>query len=108
MVEQRATVTCPDCERTETFDRLGAARSFIESHRSETGHEATWELHRLSPGVERAGDEAGVCGRPGCTTEGSPLDLDSDITRLRGPTRGRRDGDDTPERNERAHRARDR
>ncbi|RLM53293.1 hypothetical protein DVK02_13955 [Halobellus sp. Atlit-31R] len=73
MAAKRATVTCPECDLTETFDKLATARSFIESHRSETGHDPTWELHRLAPGVERAGDEAGVCGRPSCTTEDSPL-----------------------------------
>jgi len=75
MAEKRATVTCPDCDRRETFDKLATARSFIETHRDETGHEATWELHRLDAGVERAGREAGVCGRPECTTEDSPLYL---------------------------------
>lgn len=73
MTDERATVTCPDCDLAETFDRLGAARSRIEAHRTETGHEAAWELHRLDPGVERAGDDAGVCGRPACTNEASPL-----------------------------------
>jgi len=75
MPDRRATVTCAECDRTETFDRLARARAFIETHREETGHEATWELHRLAPGVERAGDEAGVCGRSSCTTEDSPLYL---------------------------------
>jgi hypothetical protein len=70
---KRATVTCPDCDLRETFDRLATARAAIESHRVETGHEARWELHRLSPGVERAGREAGVCGRTACTTRESPL-----------------------------------
>jgi len=73
MAEKRATVTCPECDLTETFDKLATARTFIETHRTETGHDATWELHRLAPGVERAGEEAGVCGRPACTTEDSPL-----------------------------------
>ena len=75
MAEKRATVTCPECGQRETFDKLARARVFIETHRSETGHEATWELHRLSPGVERAGDDAGVCGLSECTTEDSPLYL---------------------------------
>ncbi|MGQ4557627.1 DUF7542 family protein [Halobellus sp. GM3] len=75
MADTRATVKCFECELTRAFDRLATARSFIETHRAETGHEATWELHRLAPGVERAGDEAGVCGRPECTTSDSPLYL---------------------------------
>ncbi|WP_440009362.1 DUF7542 family protein [Halomicrococcus sp. SG-WS-1] len=73
MASKRATVTCPACELEETFTRLSAARSRIEDHRAETGHEATWELHRLSPGVEQAGDDAGVCGKPGCANADSPL-----------------------------------
>jgi len=76
MAETRATVTCPACDRTETFERLGTAREWIEQHRTETGHEATWELHRLSPGVERAGSDAGICGSPECANEDSPLYLD--------------------------------
>lgn len=75
MATTRATVTCSACDRTETFEKLGAARAFIERHREETGHEATWELHRLSPGVERAGADAGVCGSPECTNDDSPLYL---------------------------------
>ncbi|WP_435181793.1 DUF7542 family protein [Halorussus sp. AFM4] len=73
MTDERATVTCPDCDLDETFDRLGAARARIETHRTEAGHEAEWELHRLDSGVERAGADAGVCGRPECTNAKSPL-----------------------------------
>lgn len=76
MIGSRATVTCPDCDFSETFDRLAAARSTIETHRVETGHEATWEIHHLAAGVERAGADAGVCGRPECTNPDSPLTLD--------------------------------
>ena len=63
MGDNRATVTCPTCGFEESFDRLRAARARIEEHREETGHDPVWELSRLAPGVERAGDEAGVCGR---------------------------------------------
>ncbi|MGM0591192.1 MAG: DUF7542 family protein [Halobacteriota archaeon] len=63
MAARRATVTCPTCGFEETFDKLGDARYCIEAHREETGHDPLWELSRLSPGVERAGDEAGICGR---------------------------------------------
>jgi hypothetical protein len=73
MTDERATVNCPDCGLDESFGKLGAARERIEAHRRETGHEAVWELSALSPGVERAGDEAGVCGRPECTDEESAL-----------------------------------
>ncbi|WP_158059415.1 DUF7542 family protein [Halorussus halophilus] len=73
MASKRATVTCPDCDVDETFEKLRAARTRIDDHRAETGHEATWQLHRLSSGVERAGDDAGICGRPDCTDADSPL-----------------------------------
>lgn len=73
MSQKRVTVSCPDCALTETFDGLGSARACIEDHRTETGHEATWEFGALAAGVERAGDEAGVCGRPECTDTESPL-----------------------------------
>lgn len=73
MAGKRATVTCPECDLDETFTKLATARERIEDHRTETGHEATWKLHELSAGVERAGDDAGVCGRPGCTNPDSPL-----------------------------------
>ncbi|UPV76550.1 hypothetical protein M0R89_18635 (plasmid) [Halorussus limi] len=73
MADERATVTCPDCGLEESFRKLADARSRIEDHREETGHDPTWELGRLSEGVERAGDEAGICGRSGCGDEESPL-----------------------------------
>lgn len=75
MSDDRVTVTCGDCELSESFDSLGAAREFVEDHRAETGHDPTWRLPSLADGVERAGDEAGVCGRPGCTDAESPLYL---------------------------------
>lgn len=73
MAETRATVTCPECDFEETFTKLATARVCIEDHRTETGHEAFWEVHRLSAGVERAGDHAGVCGIPGTATADTPL-----------------------------------
>jgi hypothetical protein len=73
MAETRATVVCPECGFEETFTKLGAARTALESHRTETGHDPTWEVHRLASGVERAGDDAGVCGREGCTNPDTPL-----------------------------------
>jgi len=78
MAEKHVTVFCPACDRTETFEKLGTAREFIETHRTETGHEATWELPSLASGVERAGADAGVCGRPECTTTESPLYQDEE------------------------------
>ncbi|WP_136716942.1 DUF7542 family protein [Halorientalis salina] len=65
MSNHRATVTCPSCELEETFEKLQEARTCIEDHRVETGHDPQWELATLSSGVERAGAAAGVCGRPG-------------------------------------------
>lgn len=71
-----ATVTCPACDFAETFGKLREARECLDEHRRATGHDPTWELGRLDPGVERAGDEAGVCGRPECGDAESPLRLD--------------------------------
>jgi hypothetical protein len=73
MSGERATVTCGDCEFEESFDRLRDARTAVERHRASTGHDPTWEIGSLAAGVERAGEDAGVCGRPGCTNEDSPL-----------------------------------
>jgi len=63
MTAPRATVTCPDCDLRESFEKLQPARERIEAHRRETAHDPVWELGELSPGVVRAGDAAGVCGR---------------------------------------------
>lgn len=73
MGQPRATVTCPDCGFEEPFAKLGDARSALETHRTETGHDVTWTLGRLAPGVERAGDDAGVCGREECGNPDTPL-----------------------------------
>ncbi|MFW5911517.1 MAG: DUF7542 family protein [Halolamina sp.] len=73
MPDDPVIVSCPDCDVREQFDSLGEAREFVETHRIETGHDPDWELPVLASGVERAGDEAGVCGRPGCTDTDSPL-----------------------------------
>lgn len=66
------TVSCPDCDLQQTFEKLGDARAAIEHHRVETGHEATWDLGSLDDGVERAGDQAGVCGVPGTADPDAP------------------------------------
>ena len=76
MTDERATVTCPDCDPDETFRKLAAARERTADHRTETGHSATWDLHELDRGVEQAGEGAGVCGRPKCTNEESALSCD--------------------------------
>lgn len=62
MATPRATVHCDDCNQTESFESLAAARQWIDDHESATGHDPTWELGRLSDGVELAGDSAGICG----------------------------------------------
>jgi len=63
MPVDHATVTCPDCGLTERFEKLQAARSYVQTHRRETGHDPVWELGNLAAGVERAGAAAGGCGR---------------------------------------------
>ena len=67
MTATRATVTCPDCDFEDGFEKLQAARAAIERHRRETGHDPTWELAPFSDGVVQAGEAAGVCGIPGTT-----------------------------------------
>ncbi len=67
------TVACTECNFDRAFDRLSEARVALATHEEETGHAADWRIDRLSPGVERAGDEAGICGRPGCTDTDSPI-----------------------------------
>jgi hypothetical protein len=66
-----ATVRC-ECGFEAGFDRLRDAREALHAHEA-AGHDADWEIHGVSRGVERAGEDAGVCGRPNCTNEDSPL-----------------------------------
>ena len=66
-------VRCSDCEYAATFESLQDAREAMDDHERGTGHAVEWELGRLSSGVERAGDDAGVCGRDGCGNPDSPL-----------------------------------
>ncbi|GAB6880595.1 hypothetical protein JCM17823_28690 [Halorubrum gandharaense] len=66
-------VTCADCDYTETFDGLRRGREAVAAHESNTGHNADFEIRQLAPGVERAGADAGVCGRPDCANDDSPL-----------------------------------
>lgn len=72
MTSPRATVSCPACGHEETFESLADARAWIDDHERETGHDPTWELGELSPGVERAGASAGVCGIPGSDSPFGP------------------------------------
>ncbi|MFC7137582.1 DUF7542 family protein [Halobaculum litoreum] len=68
-----ATVRCTDCAYEESFDSLRHARTAMTDHERETGHVADWAIGRLAAGVERAGDDAGVCGRDGCANADTPL-----------------------------------
>ncbi|OTF02900.1 hypothetical protein [Halorubrum sp. SD612] len=70
-------VRCTDCAYEESFDSLRRARTALDEHERATGHAVDWEIGGLAPGVERAGDDAGVCGREGCANPDSPL-LDHD------------------------------
>ncbi|KOX98314.1 hypothetical protein EXE48_17785 [Halorubrum sp. ASP1] len=66
-------VRCTDCAYDETFDSLRRARTALDDHERATSHAVDWEIGGLSAGVERAGDDAGVCGRDGCANANSPL-----------------------------------
>lgn len=66
-------VECRDCGFRESHRNLGTARAALDEHESETGHSVDWEIRRVAGGVERAGDDAGVCGIPGMTNPDSPL-----------------------------------
>lgn len=66
-------VRCSDCAYAATYDSLRRARTALDDHEREAGHAVDWEIRRLSRGVERAGDDAGVCGRDGCANPDSPL-----------------------------------
>jgi len=69
----RVVVRCADCSFAATYRRLPDARTALDDHESTTGHEITWRIEHLAPGVTRAGADAGVCGRPECASEDSPL-----------------------------------
>ena len=66
-------VVCDDCAFINTYSRLRDARVALSAHERETGHAVDWRIGRLSAGVERAGDAAGVCGIPGTADPGNPL-----------------------------------
>ena len=77
-------VRCTDCAYEESFDSLRRARTALDEHERATGHAVDWEIGGLSSGVERAGDDAGVCGREGCANSDSPL-LDHDPSAASDP-----------------------
>lgn len=72
-METTVRVDCSACSYSETYASLRVARTDLDAHERETGHTVEWEIERLSAGVERAGDDAGVCGRDGCVNPNSPL-----------------------------------
>jgi hypothetical protein len=76
-------VRCDGCSYEETFQSLRAARTALDEHERETAHALDWYIGELSAGVERAGDDAGVCGRDGCSNPDSPL-LDREAARSMG------------------------
>ncbi|OYR52436.1 hypothetical protein [Halorubrum sp. Ea8] len=73
MARTRVAVRCVDCSFEARYDGLPTARAALDEHESATGHEVRWEIESLSDGVSRAGDDAGVCGRPECANADSPL-----------------------------------
>ncbi|MFA9518507.1 hypothetical protein ACERIT_15055 [Halopenitus sp. H-Gu1] len=73
MDRTRVTVRCSSCSFEETYTSLRRARTDLATHRREHGHDVDWSIERLAPGVERAGSDAGVCGRPQCANGDSPL-----------------------------------
>jgi hypothetical protein len=74
------SVRCDDCAYEAAFDSLRRARTAVSDHERATGHAVEWEIGSLAEGVERAGDDAGVCGRAECANPDSPL-LDRDAAR---------------------------
>lgn len=73
MARTRVTVRCADCPFSATYDRLPDARTAVDDHESTTGHDVAWDIESLTDGVSQAGADAGVCGRPECANEDSPL-----------------------------------
>ncbi|WP_049983490.1 hypothetical protein [Halorubrum sp. BV1] len=72
MDRTRVTVMCADCSFESEHERLRDARVALDDHAA-TGHDVQWEIESLAAGVTQAGADAGVCGRPECTTADSPL-----------------------------------
>jgi len=73
MERTRVVVRCNDCSLEAEYDRLSTARTALDDHESATGHDVAWDIESLDDGVSRAGADAGVCGRPECVNEDSPL-----------------------------------
>ncbi|WP_193309388.1 hypothetical protein [Halorubrum halophilum] len=73
MSTTRVTVRCRDCSLTTTHDTLRDARLAVDDHESAAGHDVAWTIESLDAGVSKAGADAGVCGRPECANDDSPL-----------------------------------
>jgi hypothetical protein len=71
MASGETVVEC-SCGFEAAFDRLRDAREALDVH-EDAGHDPDWRIAKVAAGVERAGADAGVCGRPECTDEDSPL-----------------------------------
>ncbi|ELZ41435.1 hypothetical protein C471_06138 [Halorubrum saccharovorum DSM 1137] len=69
----RVTVRCRDCSFAATYESLRDARAAVDDHESTTDHGVGWTIESLAAGVSQAGADAGVCGRPECANEDSPL-----------------------------------
>jgi hypothetical protein len=70
-----ASVRCA-CGYAERFEQLRAAREALARHATKDGHDPEWTIHGVATGVTRAGEEAGVCGRPDCGSTDSALHRD--------------------------------
>lgn len=71
MASGETVVEC-SCGFEAGFDRLRDAREALATHEG-AGHDADWHIEKVADGVELAGADAGVCGRPECTNEESRL-----------------------------------
>ena len=71
MASGETVVEC-SCGFEAGFDRLRDAREALATH-EDAGHDPDWDIEKVAGGVERAGADAGVCGRPECTNESSAL-----------------------------------
>ena len=69
----RVAVRCVDCSYSATYRSLSDARTALDEHESSTDHDVRWEIDALAAGVTQAGADAGICGRPACANEESPL-----------------------------------
>lgn len=69
----RVTVRCRDCTLATAHETLRDARVALNDHESSTDHRVDCTIESVDSGVSQAGADAGVCGRPECANEDSPL-----------------------------------